>query len=215
MTNKLFITPSLVLGFMFALTIVVPVFGQGTDAPQTTQTTPADQDTTTEDRKALRRAEHAAQVDEVRTRSIAGKCEAAQNKITAQIKRAEEVRESRRAIYANVQEKLTSITSRLSEIDIDVTTIEAATQELNSLVVAFGEDFDGYQQALSDASSLDCEADPEGFLLAIEDAKAKLADLKEQSAAIREYFTGTIIPAIQEAKASIDSNETTDSSEVQ
>ena len=219
---------AIIMGMFVALPVVTATYAQE-DGDTDTETSESTEDTseeepserptqdrpTDEERDAAaeaRRQERAdareAALSAAQEARIAARCANAQEKLQAAITRASAVESNRQDIYSNVSSKLADIVSRLDATNIDTAELSSEIADYESQVTSFFSTFDNYELALQDAASIDCESDPEGFVLALEDARDLRAQLKSAAEDIKSYVRGTILVTLQEIKELLDSVDT-------
>ncbi len=204
-----------VIAFSVLSLLVVPVFAQEetTEAsdPESSETTerPGMSKEERDARKAERKERIEERVDQARLTQAAARCTGAQNALEAAVNRVEGVQTRRTEQYGKISEKLNGLTNRIRATDIDTTNLEAQIEQFDTLVQEFYAELNVYYLALSDASEMDCEADAEAFLLAVEDARESVPTLKDMAKAIRSQVRDTIVSTLRSIADEL-SNKTSD-----
>lgn len=168
-----------------------------------------------EERENQRKEEFQARIDQARTLRVAGKCRAAGNRLSARQTAAEQVRSSREQVYGGLQTKLDELVARLQASGANTATLEEQVVQLDQLIADFFVAFDDYQLALNDLVEVDCEADIEAFVLALEDARTQLKSLRELASEIRQFFTDSVLKTMQDIRSGLsdEASENGDTSE--
>ncbi len=205
---------TLVMAAMLLMPVASVSHAQGEDEPEEVETStesttvetersPEERAAELEARKEERRSRIEAEVSETKEQRVAGRCNGAQQKLAKALSRSETVETNRTDAYAKISEKLNTLVNRLIAAEVDTALLEEQIEEYDTLVNEFFILLDSYQQALTDATEVDCEEDTEGFLLALEDARATLDDLKAKSKAIRSQVRDTIVATLNDIKDSL------------
>ena len=156
---------------------------------------------TREERKAERKQRIQEKLDAAREARIVNKCQAAQQVLANILNRSGNVENARTSMYANLVSRLNRLAMGLDDKGLDTAELLSTINGLEEKVSEFFTAIDEYQLALSDGANLDCENDPEGFHLALEDARQGSKDLKQMAADIRTYLAEDVKDALQELKA--------------
>jgi hypothetical protein len=117
------------------------------------------------------------------------------------------IREVRELVYDNLTKRLDAMVLRLQNNQIDAAKLETANTELDAKIAEFFTDFDSYQSALEDAGAMDCQTDPSGFFVALQDARMQRKDLITEAKAIRMFVRDNIRKVFAEVKKSIKTEE--------
>ena len=111
------------------------------------------------------------------------RCVAAQSKISAVRAKTVAAADKRRETYHAITTLIVGIVQRLQSHDVDAKGIQNALQSVQTKTSKFEADYGAYLNALDDARLLDCQAHPDGFKAALEDARAQrknlLADMQD------------------------------------
>lgn len=208
-----------ILALFFGALVALPIRAQQveeqtpTESTGTTDDESEDRRATLEERKEQRKAEIELRRDTAREQRVAGRCTGAQNALEARQGASEQILAGRQQVYGVLLTKLDELEARLANVGADTTTLQEQITEISTLVDEFYVSFGEYQQALADMLEIDCSADVESFVFALEDAREQIKQLRETSKSIREFFTGTILQTMQDIKAELpdtDSGEVTE-----
>ncbi len=203
----------LLLGFIawFGLIIIaMPSFAQGqAETDETTEQTDPTGSETIKNRIEARRTALKTALDQARKDRITARCEAAQAKLETRQESANQVLVNRKERYSKIQSRLDKLISRLDAAEIDTAALSLVDTQLDELIADFQVDFNNYVVALSDAASIDCVADTEGFVAAIEDARTQLNTSKEGAMAIRALIQNDIKTALTDIKTALVSARST------
>jgi len=161
------------------------------------------------ERVAKYKASLAEKLDATAAARLKARCKAAQTLLTAFLKRSASLGSNRTKAYGAIYDKLTNVATRLNEngqpeLASEVTVVQARLQEKTDAVLAAIAD---WEQTLNDAEELDCEADPEAFKSALEQARTTRADVAAKSAAARSYVTETVVPLLKTIKTKVSTTE--------
>lgn len=178
---------------------------EGTGA-QDSQKTPAE-------RKQDRKDRFADKVDSSRKNRVAARCAGAQGLLQGASDATDTIRSNRSSAHQRLVSRLNNIVERLSGTEVDTALLQEEIVTLQGMIETFDAKFEEHQTALADALALDCEADTESFLLAIEEAKSLRKDLRALAKEIREYVVDTIISTLNDIKTSLVPADTADAVE--
>ncbi len=123
---------------------------------------------------------------------LQARCKNAQGKLSAVEGRIQGIETSRNEVYGNLVGHLTELSSKLKAKGIDTSQLDMQIVQLEERIAAFKTEFAEYKQAVADLAEMDCEADPEAFKAALEDARSHRKTLHETGQNIRKYVTETI-----------------------
>ncbi len=163
-------------------------------------------DSTLLQRKEQRKADLQIKIDTAKADRIANKCQNAQDRIQNAINHVDEVKANRVEKYDLVMAKLGNVIDRLKAANVDTTTLESQVADLDAKIQTFVDNVDAYRLALNDAASIDCVTDPEGFVLALEDARALKTSLRQEGDSIKQFIKDNIVVTLQSIKDSFDNN---------
>lgn len=199
---------------LFALMIVSSfgvssVFAQDEDDATSSQTRSGrdtgqtERGATREERASERRTERSAVISEDREARVIAKCEGVQTSVSNRIENESVRFKKRSGTYVNLQEKLAVLSDRFEVSEVDTTELDSLIEELNRLIADFNETFTNYGYALSDMTAIDCSENVEEFLLALEDGRVYIDELKQKAAAIRVYITENIVFELNSIKTEL------------
>jgi len=141
-------------------------------------------------------------------------CASAQGNIKSLTSRINNFSSKRATVFENLKTKMTNLLTRLETSGVDTSSLLAPLTGLQTQVQDFSTDLDDYQIILTDLSEMDCTADPTAFKAALEEAREKRVELKQQTDTIKAYFAETIKPILQTIKSDLmTKTESTTSSE--
>jgi len=204
---------SLALVFAAVIALAVPVFAQE-DAQQDaepsmgqTESAPAQ---TIEERQAKRRERITSTLTRKESEKLTARCKAAQV-ITANVtNRVEKVAETRVNKYNQLTSKLQSLSGRVAANGVDTTNLDAEIQEAQVLIDDFVALMEDHKMAIEDTSQIDCQADPSGFKLALEDARAQRKELKTAATAIKDQIKNGVKTELQNIRALLEAGRASD-----
>ena len=131
---------------------------------------------------------------------LQSRCKNSQGSLSSLSGRIHGLETSRNQKYGNLNDRLTKLSTRLSDAGLDVTTLDEQISELETLVETFKTDLATYKQAVSDLAEMDCAADPDAFKASLEEARTLREKLRQDSAAIKTYLKDTIKPTLVQLK---------------
>ena len=199
--------PKKLLSFLLIAVVVAsiasPVFAEDTttSSEPNVGTTSTEPKMTLEERQAARKERLTTALSDIDTKKIANRCEAAQKIITGASERVNKVYDNRRSLYDQLTAKLVSLSARVANQGVDTSALDVSIQETQAMIDTFFTDFDNHKQTMTDSSEVACKDDPEGFKLALEDARAQRVALRTQAAAIKEQITTKVKPELQNIRA--------------
>lgn len=127
---------------------------------------------------------------------LKNRCKAAQGLIKGPQARAKSIKTSREAVYGALTDHLDKLVTKLQAKGADTTKLEADITGLQNLIDAFYDSLETYTLAVNDLVAMDCEADPDAFKAALEDAREQRAGLKDLTVEIRDYLKNTVKPTL-------------------
>lgn len=105
------------------------------------------------------------------------RCVSAQSRLSAIRAKAALSTDKRRQTYHNITALVTGMVARLNAQGVTTDEVQKPLQNIQNKMTKFESDYASYQNALDDARLLDCQANPEGFKAALEDARAQRKSL--------------------------------------
>ena len=147
--------------------------------------------------------EKAERLSEAQQRRVAGRCEAAQGKVTSLRARINNAVANRKKVYQEIGEKLDVLLARLQKAEMDTTTLETAREDMRVDLVALTESLDGYDTVLADLEAMDCTADPASFQAALKSAREMQTSLRAQAQDFRQFATTQLRAILQDIRAQL------------
>lgn len=141
---------------------------------------------------------------------IIARCQSAQGKITSANANIKSFRLARIEVYKKVVTRLTELSTKLKEAEVDTTELDKQITELQTMVNNFETNVTELSQAGADLANMECTADPTSFKAALEVMRAERKSISDDSAAIRAYIKDTIKPTLQTIRQSVDKPEATE-----
>ena len=168
-------------------------------ATQTAESTVSEQKTRIEEYKTKQKK----QLSTDEEKKVAGICKNSQQKL-------EKINTNIASILVKRQEKLDKIVNKLKALELKVQETAIDTTQINNAITTFeakstalSEGFAEYQLVLDDASTIDCETDPEGFKASLEAARAKRAEVRTMATEINDYIRDSVRPVLTQIKTSL------------
>ncbi len=116
---------------------------------------------------------------------------------------------SHKTAYQNIADSLANLQKRLNDQAFETTTLKNVTDTYNAKVAIYTADMAAYKQAVSDAVTVDCAADPLGFAGALETARLYHDHLTPDVTDVRNYATTTVKATLDDIKQRLSSGNTT------
>jgi hypothetical protein len=181
------------------LVLSVPVFAQrdDMDEPVSNQTT-TDQGAqkTREQRIMERKDKLERRLTQVEQNVVKTRCRAANGLIKASQARLSSFVAKRTRVYSGLVERLESLSSRLQAAGVDTKTYDEQVGVLKGKAEAYGESVTTLQQAVDDLATMDCTADPEGFVASLQEAIRMREDVIAKGQDFRTYLKTTLKPTL-------------------
>ena len=162
------------------------------------------------DRLEDKKAEIAQKLTAQREALLARKCVSVQNKLQAVLNSAGGPYRNRVAVYNRLIERLEAILSRFeaNHETIDSSDLRTNIDNLKTMVDEFQTKFEGYLLTIDDAvNEKACADDPTRFHEFFETAREMRAELKSDSAAIRQQFANQIKSILNNYKSQLADEE--------
>lgn len=198
----------LVTLLLLPLAVIVPVLSlESHYAPATqaqTQTDAAQTQRITAYKAALGREVKQAEAAKIKLR-----CSVAQANAKTLATRLSTVQKNRNAAYDSILKNLNDLTGKLENQAFETTALQQNIDALQGLVDSYKTNMNNYYQAVNDMSTMDCSADPAGFIAALQAARTAQASLTTQVAEIRTYITNTVKPSLVQIRTQIENGQTT------
>lgn len=221
--TKLIVSGSLLVVPMLSGTVAAaPQFAQTTTPPSASTTpsptptpspvtpTPATPTTPTagaQERIAKRIADLKVKLTAAEQTRLKARCQGAQTVAKVLEDRATKVIANRTKVYEAIGKNLTTLSSRLSQQGIDVSTLTEQQATLKKMAEKLKADAEAYQQVLNDLNTLDCVKDPAGFKASLEEARTLRNSLAKQSAELRAYARDTLGGTLAQIKQQINAKK--------
>ena len=154
-------------------------------------------------RLEARKAALKTKLSAAETLRIKNKCATAQGNLSSVRGRIKGIETSRAQVYANLTDRLTSLSGKLSDQGVDVTTLNSEITELKAKIATFQTDLTAYKQAVTDLAAMDCKSDPTAFKASLDTARTALAKVKTDGEAIKTYVNDTIKATIKDIRAQL------------
>lgn len=192
---------------------VAPVFAQQEEAQeaQLLQTTAESAETTDAENPAATREDRVKQYKErrknaitaVRANRLKSVCKNAQGKLTSLSARVNGVATARENAHKQISERVDAIIAKLQAANIDTAALEAVRASIQEQGATVSEQLAAYQLALSDLSEMDCEADPEAFGAALEEARELSMQLRQSAFDFRQAAKEELRTLLQQARSQL------------
>lgn len=143
------------------------------------------------------------------TQSLKIRCSVAQASLKNLQTRIVSAQISREIAYKNISDVLVNLQTSLNKQAFEITNLKAVTDTYNTKVTEYKTNIGIYKQAVDDAVTVDCAANPYGFRGALETARLYHDKLVPNITDIREYTTNTSKTTLDQIKEQLASGRTT------
>ncbi|MDQ5953527.1 MAG: hypothetical protein QG562_518 [Patescibacteria group bacterium] len=152
---------------------------------------------TLEQRVAQRKQEQQVVLDETQTKRVQKQCKAAQVRLGSVIKDITKLSDNRSTTYRNVDGATLVAIGKLKIATKDTFALQQNRDEFAKQVAQFEATTAQYKQAIEDASLMNCEADPVGFMAMMATARSYNSMLSAQSKNISAVVADKIKPQLE------------------
>lgn len=152
---------------------------------------------TLEKRVAQRKQEQQVVLDETQTKRVQKQCKAAQVRLGSVIKDITKLSDNRSTTYRNVDGATLVAIGKLKIATKDTFALQQNRDEFAKQVAQFEATTAQYKQAIEDASLMNCEADPVGFMAMMATARSYNSMLSAQSKNISAVVADKIKPQLE------------------
>ncbi|MBP9821204.1 hypothetical protein KBC85_03615 [Candidatus Saccharibacteria bacterium] len=152
---------------------------------------------TLEQRVAQRKQEQQVVLDETQTKRVQKQCKAAQVRLGSVIKDITKLSDNRSTTYRNVDGATLVAIGKLKIATKDTFALQQNRDEFAKQVAQFETTTAQYKQAIEDASLMNCEADPVGFMAMMATARSYNSMLSAQSKNISAVVADKIKPQLE------------------
>lgn len=187
--------------------IIVPALSLESHYATSTQ---AQNQPTTEQQQRITnyRAALGREIRENEQNQIRLRCGVAQANAKTLSTRLARVRDARFAAYDKILKDLNALLGRLENQAYETTALQENINTLQGKVDSFKTNMTNYYNAVNDMATMDCNADPVGFIAAVEAARKAHALVLPEITDIRTYVTNTIKPTLAQVREQIESGRT-------
>ena len=172
-----------------------------------------------QERIAKRKTELKVRITAAEKQRLQTRCKNSTGKFNSLDGRIKGIETSRAQVYDNLVDRLTKLSTKLQERNVDTTELDAEIAQLQEKITTFQTDLAAYKQAVADLKDLgaDCATDAEGFKASLEAARSALQKVKLDAADIKTFVNDTIKPTLKSIREGIvkedgESQSNTDSS---
>lgn len=197
----------LVAVLLLPLAVIVPVLSLESHYAPATQAQATD--SALQQRVANYKATLGREVTTSETSKTKLRCSVAQANAKNLAARLGTVQKNRAAGYDNILKVLNTLATNLDKQAFETTALQENITTLQTKVDAYKASMTTYQQAVSDAATVDCVADPTAFIAALQTARTAHGAVITQIADIRTYVTNTVKPTLQIIRTQIADGQTT------
>ena len=134
---------------------------------------------------------------------IAERCVASQGLVKVKSTNNTAITKERNEAYEKIIANLKAVAAAAQKKNVNVNTLNANVQVLETKVLAFQTANTTYQQALGDLTAVDCKTDPTAFKAALETVRKDQLAVFNAAKDIRTYLKDTVKPTLQAIKAQL------------
>jgi chromosome segregation ATPase len=124
-------------------------------------------------------------------------CEKIQNKMSEKDNLFQEKKGSHLEAYNNLQDRLSTLISRLESKGHDTAQLEQDIEKLNDKINKFSDDYDVYKDRASEAKGYVCDKTKAEFKSKLAEVKTALKTLKADAQDIKNFYLTVIKPDIK------------------
>jgi hypothetical protein len=156
-----------------------------------------------------------ARISAAEERRVVGRCSAAQKIVGNLQTRLNTVVENRREKYTNLTAKFLELSEKLKVAGVDTTELDGAISDADVTIQSSLEKIDMYNETLAVLAEMDCEKDPTGFKLVLDEARKQRTEIIAMQGALKSSINVTIRPILAEIRTTLEANTTNDEGEEQ
>lgn len=134
-------------------------------------------------------------------------CTVAQGNLKTLDTRVEKVQEKRTKAYTTINERLQKLIDALNAKSIATDKLGEQAKELKAKTDTFNTDLAAYKQAVTDASAMDCAADPLAMKAALQESRNIHDRLVTEITGIREHVNNLVKPSLVQVKADLQAQQ--------
>lgn len=142
-------------------------------------------------------------ITQLEQKRITQKCKPAQNIIDKLQSSMNKVVENRKEKYGNLTSKLSELSTKLLAAGVDTTELDSAITEIEMTISDAILLIENYNTSLSDIAAMDCESDPEGFKLTLDEARVQRTEIISLQGTLRSGVNEKIKPLLDSIKLSL------------
>jgi hypothetical protein len=172
----------------------------------TEQTEPVSRPDTREARIKELKEKVTTKISAAEERRVAARCNAAQTIVGNLQTRLNKVVENRREKYTNLTAKFLELSEKLKAAGVDTTELDAALGEIDVNVASSLETIDSYNESLTDLTAMNCEEDPSGFKLMLDEARKQRSEIVALQGAFKSSINDSIRPLLQNIRETLETN---------
>lgn len=131
---------------------------------------------------------------------IQQRCQIAQKRIAAAREIASDFSQKNDKKIDALLDRLNNLSERQKNKGADTAVLQAVLDNLIAKSEAVKTAYDSYISALDDAAALDCQADPEGFMASLDDARDQFKELKTARQSLRQNLKNDLLAALEDFK---------------
>ena len=131
------------------------------------------------------------------------RCEVAQKRIQNRIGQLKNNREMYNTVYGNMKARLDRLVKRLESKNLDTSKLSQDMETLNAKIDQLKSDYQDFIDAMTNSQNTVCNENKEQFKNQLTAAREKVAEIKKERAAIKNFFLTTIKPDLQALREQI------------
>lgn len=131
------------------------------------------------------------------------KCEVAQKRISNKSGQLENNRKMYQKVYGNMESRLARLVERLDNVGLDTSKLKADLAELKTMTQKLHSDYAAFISEFKGTETAACDKTKEEFKSQFEGVREQVKVIKNDRAAIRNFFNDTIRPELQLLKSQL------------
>ncbi|HTE22613.1 MAG TPA: hypothetical protein VK674_06255 [Candidatus Limnocylindria bacterium] len=173
-----------------------------------TTTTDTGMKKTREERITARKAQVKERLTQIQQNRVKLVCRAANGKIKAAHARIGSFEAKRTKVYSGLVTRLEGLSAKLKAAGVDTTQYDQQVAILKTKAAAFDSALADLKQAAEDLETMDCTADPEGFMATLKEAHELRMDVIKKGQDFRNYLRGTFKATFAETRTQLQAKKT-------
>lgn len=140
--------------------------------------------------------------------TVKTRCSAAAGLVKANQSRIKSFAARRTKVYSGLVTRFEELSPKLKAAGVDTMTYDEQVATLKSKSDAYSDSIEALQQAIDDLVSMDCAADPEGFVVTLKEAARLREDVIEKGRDFRAYLKDTFKITFEDIRTQLKAKNT-------